>query len=89
MRREPRAIVVFYDEFGKRYEFPDGSDNLVEVRLNGYFRGDFKLYKPGDVIVIPREIAKRIDCEVLRKWKSKRESYTSINGYRGALIGKS
>jgi len=39
------------------------------VRLEEPFRESSAQYMPGDEIVIPVEVAKRIKCKILRRWK--------------------
>jgi len=58
-------VFVFYDRNGRRYEFSNKPENCVAVKLRTYFWSG-KQYKPGDVIVVPREVAEKIDCEVLK-----------------------
>jgi len=65
--KEEWGIFVFYDERGNRQEFSEGSE--VVVRLEEPFRESFAQYMPGDEIVIPVEVAKRIKCKILQEWK--------------------
>ena len=69
MEEEPQEIFVFYDKNGKRGEFSDSPENAVVVRLEEPFRESFAQYMPGDEIVIPVEVAKRIKCKILEEWK--------------------
>ena len=69
MAEEPQEIFVFYDKNGKRWEFSDSPENAVVVRLEEPFWAAFAQYMPGDEIVIPVEVAKRIKCKILEEWK--------------------
>jgi len=69
MEEESQEIFVLYDDKGKRWEFSDSPENAVVVRLEEPFRESSAQYMPGDEIVIPVEIAKRIKCKILRRWK--------------------
>jgi len=62
-----QGIFVFYDKRGNRQEFSEESE--VVVRLEEPFRESFAQYMPGDEIVIPLEVAKRIKCKILQEWK--------------------
>ena len=64
----PRSIVVFYDEKGKQHEFSDNPENCIVVKLKQEYYSPPMVYRYGEEIVIPREIAEHIECEVLGEW---------------------
>lgn len=63
-----KSIVIFFDKKGKRYEFSNNPENCVVVKLKQEYYNPPIAYRDGEVIVIPREIAERIECEVLGEW---------------------
>ena len=64
----PKSTFVFYDKKGIRHEF-DWEKSQVIVILNEPFWCAGKQYNIGDEIVIPKSVAKIIDCVIIGDWE--------------------
>ncbi len=64
-----KEIFVFYKN-GRRYEFSNEPENRVTVELQENFYRFPSTYHRGEVVVIPKEVAKLIRCKILKEWKN-------------------
>lgn len=77
MVNKPKSIMVFYDKNGQRHEYSNEPENCVVVKLNQEFYSPFDLYHLGQEIVIPKEVAQRINCTILGEWTERRANYAT------------
>ncbi len=62
---------ISYDKKGNRHEYSDLSENEVIVKLEEPYYVFHHTYQPGEEIVVPLEVAQRIRCKIIGKWKDK------------------
>jgi len=60
---------IQYDKLGNRNEYSDLPENEVIVKLKESYYSFPIQYHIGDEIVIPREVALQINCEIIKHYE--------------------